>query len=130
MVNFAYFIPLFPLASFVFLIFYGKRLGHKSARVAIGASLAALVTSLPFMFGTLRGAVFQSQFEWLKLGGRPLFFGILIDPLSAMMLFVVTVVGTLIIIYSVGYMHEDPGFSRFFAYLSLFMFSKIGRAHV
>ncbi|MBI2167819.1 MAG: NADH-quinone oxidoreductase subunit L [Candidatus Omnitrophica bacterium] len=125
MVNLAYFIPLFPLASFVFLIFYGKRLGPKSAKVAIGASLAALVTSLPFVIGTLRGAVFQSQFEWLRLGGAPLRFGILIDPLSAMMLFVVTVVGTLIIIYSVGYMHEDPGFSRFFAYLSLFMFSML-----
>ncbi len=125
MTSFAYLIPAFPLAAFAFLIFFGKRLGEKSAGAAIGASVLSLLMALPFEIGALRGASFSHQFEWLKLGNSPLLFGFLIDPLSAMMLFVVTVVGTLIIIYSVGYMHGDPRFSRFFAYLSLFMFSML-----
>ncbi len=125
MVTLAYLIPLFPLLSFVILIFFGKRLGHKSAGVAIGASLLSFLSAVPLVLGAIRGQTFTHEFEWLQLGKLPLLFGILIDPLAAMMLFVVTVVGTLIIIYSVGYMHEDPRFSRFFAYLSLFMFSML-----
>ena len=117
----AYLIVLFPLISFTLLIFFGKRLAHKSALIAIGASFLSLITAVPLVLGTLAGKTFTHEFEWIKLKGNPFLFGVLIDPLSAMMLFVVTVVGTLIIIYSVGYMHEDPRFSRFFAYLSLFM---------
>lgn len=125
MVTLAYLIPFFPLASFAILIFYGKRLGDRSARVAIGASLLSLLLSAPFVLAVLRGMTFAHSFEWLAAGNASLSFGIWIDPLTAMMLFVVTVVGTLIIVYSVGYMHEDPRFSRFFAYLSLFMFSML-----
>ena len=121
MVKLAYLIPLFPLASFITLIFFGKRLGAKSALVAIGASLFSLITAAPFICGALAGQTYAHSFEWLYLAGKPLSFGIWIDSLSAMMLFVVTFVGSLIIIYSVGYMHHDPRFPRFFAYLSLFM---------
>ena len=117
MVILAYLIPLFPLFAFVALIFFGRRFGPRSALVAIGASLLSLVFAAPFVIGAWHGKVYEHAFEWLP-GFR---FGLLIDPLSAMMLFVVTVVGTLIIIYSVGYMHGDPRFPRFFAYLSLFM---------
>ena len=125
MASFAYLIPFFPLLSFAILIFFGRRLGHKSALVAIGASVLSLLISVPFVLGTLHGQVFTHSFEWIRLRDASFLFGILIDPLCAMMLFVVTVVGTLIIIYSVGYMHEDPRFSRFFAYLSLFMFAML-----
>ncbi len=121
MVKLAYLIPFFPLASFTTLIFFGKRLGPKSALVAIGASLLSLATAAPFVWGALGGETYAHSFEWLRLAGKPLLFGIWIDSLSAMMLFVVTSVGSLIIIYSVGYMHHDPRFPRFFAYLSLFM---------
>jgi len=121
MVTLAYLIPLFPLLSFAAIIFFGKQLGHKSALVAIGSSALSFLTSIPFVLGTAGGKVFSHSFEWIRLADASFLFGILIDPLSAMMLFVVTVVGTSIIIYSVGYMHEDPRFSRFFAYLSLFM---------
>jgi NADH-quinone oxidoreductase subunit L len=58
---------------------------------------------------------------WLMLGTTPLKFGYLMDPLSATLLFMVTIVGTLIQIYAMGYMHGDPRYSRFFAYVSLFM---------
>ena len=125
MTRLAYLIPIFPLISFVILIFFGKKLGHKSAFVAIGASSLSLLTAAPFEIGAFRGQIFSHSFEWMKLRGASFPFGVWIDPLSAMMLFVVTFVGTLIIIYSVGYMHEDPRFSRFFAYLSLFMASML-----
>lgn len=125
MILFAYLIPFFPLLSFIILIFFGKRLGHKSALIAIGASVLSLITAVPFVLGTLRGETFSHSFEWMKIAGISFPFGVWIDPLSAMMLFVVTVVGTLIIVYSTGYMHDDPRFSRFFAYLSLFMASML-----
>ena len=121
----AYLIPFFPLLSFVILIFFGKRFGERSAWIAVGASSLSLCFSAPFVLGTLGGQTFTHEFAWLTLRNHPFFFGILVDPLSAMMLFVVTVVGTLIILYSIGYMHHDPRFSRFFAYLSLFMASML-----
>ncbi len=124
--GYAYLIPFFPLLAFIIIIFNGRRLGHKSAFVAVGGSgLAALFSTL-VIFQVLGGATYHHSFDWIKIGQTTLSFGLFIDPLTAMMLFVVTYVGTLIFIYSIGYMHDDPRFSRFFAYLSLFMFSMLG----
>ena len=67
-----------------------------------------------------------AHLNWLVINRIPVEVGILVDPLSAIMLFIVTVIGTLIIIYSTGYMYGDPRYPRFFAYLSLFMFSMLG----
>lgn len=125
MVTLTYLIPTFPLLSFVILIFFGKKLRHKSALIAIGASLLSLASATPLILATWHGSTFAHAFNWIAINGVPLSFGIWVDPLASMMLFVVTFVGSLIIIYSVGYMHEDPRFSRFFAYLSLFMFSML-----
>jgi len=123
---YAYLIPFFPLLAFAVIIFNGKKLQYKSAGIAIGGSLLSAAVSTLVIFETLRGGTYSHSFEWLRVGTFSLNFGILIDPLTAMMLFVVTYVGSLIFIYSVGYMHEDPRFSRFFAYLSLFMASMLG----
>ncbi len=126
MTNTAYLIPVFPLAAFVINIFFGKFLRHRAAWVSIAASALATAVSLPVIFQVIQGAHVARAWSWLVLGGSyTLRFGYLIDPPAAMLLFVVTVVGTLIQIYSVGYMHEDPRFSRFFAYLSLFMFAML-----
>ena len=114
-------IPFLPLAAFAVNIFFGRKLGHKAAWVSIGASTASCAIALPLIFQVAGGAHFAASARWLDLGGRGLDFGYLLDPFSATLLFVVTIVGTLIQIYSTGYMHEDPRFSRFFAYLSLFM---------
>jgi NADH-quinone oxidoreductase subunit L len=94
--------------------------------VAIGASLASALVSTAVILQVIAGAHFRHSFDWIRIGGTALDFGLLIDPLTAMMLFVVTYVGSLIFIYSVGYMHDDPRFPRFFAYLSLFLFSMLG----
>src|SRR3989338_659240 len=64
-------------------------------------------------------------FSWLQLGGLKADIAFLIDPLSLTMMLVVTGVGSLIHLYSVGYMHDDPGYARYFAYLNLFCFAML-----
>ena len=118
-------IPLLPLISFVLIIFFGKWLKEKSAWLAILASAASCAVSFQMINYVIKGNVFNQKFTWLVVNQIPLEFGITIDPLAAMMLFVVTFVGTLIVIYSVGYMHGDQRYARFFAFLSLFMFSML-----
>src|SRR5207245_1446115 len=66
--------------------------------------------------------------EWLPAGDLQVAFALQLDQLAAVMILVVTGVGALIHVFSVGYMHEDPGYARYFAYLNLFVFFKIGRA--
>src|SRR5205085_6800789 len=69
--------------------------------------------------------VIRNYFVWIQAGGFHANFGLLLDHLSGLMILVVTGVGFLIHVYSIGYMQEDPGFYRFFAYLNLFMFSML-----
>lgn len=118
-------IPVFPLLAFMINILAGKVVGKKAAWVSILSSLISLGLALPVMIavagGASGGAHFEASILWLELGKVSLRFGYLVDPLAATLLFVVTIVGTLIQIYSMGYMHDDPRYSRFFAYVSLFM---------
>jgi len=120
-----YLIPGLPFLSFVINIFWGKRLGVKSAAVTLAASSVSCLIALNVIRIVTQGHTLTHEFPWLMLGDYALNFGYLIDPLAATLLFVVTVVGTLIQIYSVGYMHGDKRFSRFFAYVSLFMFAML-----
>ncbi|MBI4372594.1 MAG: NADH-quinone oxidoreductase subunit L, partial [Candidatus Omnitrophica bacterium] len=119
MVNSPILIPLLPLLAFVLIVFFGKWLREKSAWIAILASSLSCFVSLSAILKVIQGSTIRENFTWLTINQIPLEFGIGIDPLSAMMLFVVTFVGTLIVIYSVGYMHGDPRYARFFAYISL-----------
>jgi len=126
MVKYAHLIPLFPFLAFAINILVGRRIKRFSAIVAISASAISLILSALTFRGYLGGAGSYTLFKWLDIGNLSLNFGVIIDPLSCMMLLVVTTVGTLIQIYSIGYMRGDPRFSRFFAYLSLFMASMLG----
>jgi len=126
MVTRALLIPLLPLIAFVIITFLGKWLKEKSAWIAIGLNLVSTFFAFTVIWEVIKGAHFSASAAWLVINQIPLEVGIAVDPLAAMMLFVVTFVGTLIIIYSVGYMHEDPRYPKFFAYLSLFMFSMLG----
>ncbi len=119
-------IPGLPLISFVVLTFFGRKLKRKSAWVAISASIGSCALSFCQILPVTSGATTHITFPWLVINQVPIEFGALIDPLAAMMLFVVTFVGSLIVIYSTGYMHDDPRFPKFFAYLSLFLFSMLG----
>ncbi|MBI4368331.1 MAG: NADH-quinone oxidoreductase subunit L [Candidatus Omnitrophica bacterium] len=119
-------IPLLPLISFAAIIFFGKWLKEKSAWVAVSASALSCLVSFKSIGEVIGGRNFHEAFTWILINRIPIEFGISIDPLAAVMLFVVTFIGTMIVVYSVGYMHGDPRYPRFFAYLSLFLFSMLG----
>ena len=139
MVELVWLIPALPLAGFAVLLLAGPRLGDPRAGwIATAASalsfLFTLVTfggllgldSTPGGAGGHGGRWFVSTlFEWMPLGGLEVDAALLVDPLSMTMALFVTGVGTLIHLYSVGYMHGDPKYAKFFLYLNLFLFSML-----
>jgi len=99
----------------------GRRVAHTAAilGVAIAFGLSAFVVLPDVLAGHhFNGAVYT----WAVSGGIPLEVGFLIDPLTVLMMVVVTFVSLMVHIYTVGYMHEDPGYQRFFSYIALFTF--------
>ncbi len=123
MTHVAWIIPLLPLAAFGLVIFWGERLPGRGAYVSIAGIVLAALASLAVLGEVVGGARADLTYAWAVVGRRPLTVGLLVDPLSAMMLAMVGVVASLITIYSVGYMEGDPRYPRFFAYFSLFQFS-------
>ncbi len=121
-------IPLLPLLGFVVNGLVGKRL-PKAAVAGIACLLPAGSCALSVIAALAlresREPIVQQAFTWIQTGGLTVPFALRVDELTAVMLLVVTGVGTLIHIYSIGYMHEDPGFARFFSYLNLFMFAML-----
>ena len=103
---------------------------HRDRKLSAGLSIAAVVIgfilSAVFVGATHWQPARDSAVSWLALGDFQVDLGLRLDPLSLLMLLIVTGVASLIHIYSWGYMHEDPAFSRFFACLSLFTFSMLG----
>ena len=122
---------LLPLGSFVLIALVIRPFLNRWPLLAALSTIAALTASTVLAIITLRsvivhhGAVFLS-WDWLSYGGATIQMGLLVDPLTAVMLVVVTSVSLLIQIYSVGYMDGDPGFARYFAYMSLFTASMLG----
>jgi len=114
-------IPLLPLAGFATNALF--RLPKGAAGMAGCAGPAA---AFALSVGAWREApVSQPVFDWFTAGPLSVSFALRADELSSVMLLVVTGVGTLIHVYSIGYMRDDEGFSRYFAYLNLFMFSML-----
>ena len=113
-------IPALPLAAFVINILAGRRLGRASAWVSVGAVVGSCLLSLRVFQAVAGGARPALEWTWLPALGEVFRLGFVADPMSATMLLVVTGIGALITLYSIGYMHDDPRYSRFFAYLSLF----------
>jgi len=116
-----------PLLAAVLITLFLQRDPHFSAIVSIGAVLVSFFVSVVLLAQYLAyGRTPEISLHWLQVGSLNIDFGLHFDSLSLLMLLIVTGVGSVIHIYSIGYMHDDPGFSRFFASLSLFMFSMIG----
>ncbi len=120
---------MLPLVAGLIIIFglYKNKLA--TAITSISAVGIGFVYSIVLLFNSFSGganAHFEQNFAWLKAGTFHLDFGLLIDPLTLVMLVVVTSVSLLVQIYSHGYMHEDPGYSKFYAFLSLFTASMLG----
>ena len=130
--NFAWLVLLLPLAAAVIITLFTRPMRHASAMISIGAIGVGFLISLVLFFGLGgSGVVHADPFNWLSVGlpggdNLKIDIGLRLDHLSLLMLLVVTGVGLMIHIYSYGYMHDDPGFSRFFACLSLFTFSMLG----
>jgi NADH-quinone oxidoreductase subunit L len=124
--NLPWLILLLPLLSAAVITLFTQRSKTVSSLVSIGAVVAGFVMSV--LFVNANGIHFsgETSINWLTIGNLSVDFGLKLDALSMMMLFVVTGVGGLIHIYSYGYMHEDESMARFFAKLSLFTFSMLG----
>jgi len=120
-------ILLFPLAGFLFNILIGRFVSTKFVSWVGNLSVfGSLVFSLFAISDVFQGKTIEYNFyTWILSDDLKVSFGYLIDQLTAIMLFVVCFVGWLIHIYSVGYMHGDPGYPRYFAYLNLFVFSML-----
>lgn len=123
--NSAYLIPLFPLIAFTVNILFGRLLKKGAGFISVISSALSFAVAVPIMLRAAHGEILEASFKWLELGHYTVKFGYLIDPLSATLLFVVTFIGTLIQIYSLGYMDHEARFSRFFAFVSLFMFGML-----
>ena len=129
MVELVWLIPALPLTGFVLLVCFGKRLGEPAAGwLATGMVTASFLTAL-VVFGGLvakdERAFSQTLFTWIPAGSFEVGMGFYLDPLSMTMVLFITGIAALIHLYSVGYMHGDPRFSKFFLYLNLFVFSML-----
>ncbi|CUH94768.1 putative membrane protein [Propionispora sp. 2/2-37] len=127
----AWLIPLLPAVAFLLCGTLFRRVPHIAAGVAILASLASFVLALGVAGGVIAQNITVAEpllyrAAWFTVPGLTVDMGVYIDPLTAMMLFVVTLVSLMVQIYSLGYMAGDPGFSRFYAFLSLFAASMLG----
>lgn len=134
--SYSFLILLLPALSFVILALAGMKMSHKTAGL-IGTTSLGLVTVLSYLTafsyftaprladGTF-ATVVPYNFTWLPLGNLHFDMGILLDPISVMMLIVISTVSLMVHIYSFGYMHGEKGFQRYYAYLSLFTMSMLG----
>ncbi len=120
-------IPLLPLLSFIVTILFGRNhIKDKAHFIAVPAVFISFLLSVSAFMDVMNGEVINiNVYSWIVSGNFNVTVGFLIDQLSAIMLLVVTSISTLIFVYSIGYMHGDGGYYRFFAYLSLFVFSMI-----
>ncbi|MBK5224628.1 MAG: NADH-quinone oxidoreductase subunit L [Acidimicrobiia bacterium] len=131
MLDLVWLIPALPLAGFLTLLVLGRRLGEPMAgwlaTAAMGGSFLATVAVFLGLLDRPGDDRFFNQvlFEWVPAGNLSVDAGFLVDPLSITMALFITGVATLIHLYSVGYMHGDPNFSKFFLYLNLFAASML-----
>jgi len=121
--QFAALIPFFPLAGFIILGLMNKRLSKNLAAVlACGTLLISFALAL-VVFINISGQSTEIQLApWINVGNFSASFTFLLDPLSSVFLLIITGVGFLIHVYSIGYMHDDEKHNIFFAYLNLFIF--------
>jgi NADH-quinone oxidoreductase subunit L len=122
---------LLPIAGFGLTALVGRRLGTRAWIIAVPTIVVAWLIAMYLVYQTLFVGSFGheglhfSLYEWVPAGNFEIPFNLAVDALTAVVLIVVTTVGMLVHIYSIGYMAHDPGRWRFFAYLNLFMFSML-----
>ena len=125
--QFLIWIPLLPLIASAIVGLFGSRLPRSAAHwlTILGVAGAFILSAFVFK-ATLAGFIHNANlYTWLVSGDIRFSVGFLIDNLTAMMMVVVTFVSLMVHIYTIGYMHEDSGYSRFFSYISLFTFAML-----
>ncbi|GAC1389835.1 MAG: NADH-quinone oxidoreductase subunit L [Variovorax sp.] len=126
-------VPLAPLIGAVLAgvfgtTFGGNRIGRRLSHslCILGVFVAFVISAMTLRSVAVDGARFnQTLYEWMVVGGLKMEVGFLVDGLTAMMMCVVTFVSLMVHVYTIGYMEEDEGYNRFFAYISLFTFSML-----
>jgi len=125
-------IAALPLAGFAVTALIGRRLGKSAHWIPVLAVFVAWLIAMAVAYSALTGAAPFGEggfdvrlFEWIPAGSLQVNAGFYVDNLTACLLIVVTTIGLLVHVYSIGYMGHDPGYWRFFAYLNLFMFSML-----
>ena len=118
-------VPLAPLLGSLIAGLFGRFIGRTwSHRITIALVFISLIASIAIFFDVLKGNSYNGTvYTWLVTGATRFEIGFLIDQLSATMMVVVSLVSLMVHIYTIGYMHDDPGYQRFFSYISLFTFS-------
>ena len=121
-------VPLAPLAGSLIAGLAGRWVGRRGAHffTILGVLVAFICSAVVLKQVALDGARFNATlYEWMVVGGLKMEVGFLVDGLTAMMMCVVTFVSLMVHVYTIGYMADDPGYQRFFAYISLFTFSML-----
>ncbi|SDZ42178.1 NADH-quinone oxidoreductase subunit L [Bacillus sp. 166amftsu] len=126
MIDYAWLIPLFPLASFFLLIIFGGKLREGSSWLGIFLTFLSFVDAATVLIERFSSETVKHQWLWLRIGDVDLSFGFEINALNALMLFIVTLVSFLVHVYSKGYMHDNERLPIFYAYLGLFTFAMLG----
>jgi NADH-quinone oxidoreductase subunit L len=120
-------VPLAPLAGAVIAGLFGKAIGRTGAHVVtiLGVAIAFLASLLIFQDVQAGNTFNGALYTWLVSGDVRMEVGFLIDRLTVLMMLVVTFVSLCVHVYTIGYMQDDPGYQRFFSYISLFTFSML-----
>ncbi|CAB5504780.1 NADH-ubiquinone oxidoreductase chain L (EC [Bathymodiolus thermophilus thioautotrophic gill symbiont] len=127
MENFYLTIALSPLLGAMIAGFFGRTLGRTATHTitVLGVLVSTVLALMVFNYHVLeQGAIFnQNLYTWMQIGGLNISVGFLVDNLTAVMLVVVSFVSLMVHIYTIGYMHDDKDYTKFFSYISLFTFS-------
>ena len=127
MLNIYFTIVLAPLFGSIIVGLAGNKLGRKASHsiTILGVAISTALSLYVFNHHVLNdGEIFnQNIYTWMQIGGLNISVGFLVDNLTALMLVVVSFVSLMVHIYTIGYMHEDKGYTKFFSYISLFTFA-------
>ncbi|MFN5701633.1 MAG: NADH-quinone oxidoreductase subunit L [Betaproteobacteria bacterium] len=121
-------VPLAPLAGAIIAGFFGRYVGRRGSHffTILGVLISFILSAMVLKSVAIDGARFnQTIYEWMVIGGLKMEVGFMVDGLTAMMMCVVTFVSLMVHLYTIGYMEDDPGYQRFFSYISLFTFSML-----
>ena len=131
MLNLIWLVPALPLTGFLLIFLLGRRFGEPLAGIVATVMTASSFVVVVGIFFDLLSRTSEERehvftvFSWLPVGKLQIDMALLADPLSITMALFITGIGTLIHLYSIGYMHGDPKFPKFFMYLNLFVFSML-----